>query len=123
MGRILGRKAAGRVKIHPQCCLAPLDSHRTFGALTARDGQGKIVTRMRLDYRNRQVLGRQLAQAQGRTPSSFLIQIVDVTAEREAQQQLSYQAFHDALTGLRNRAWILDMLEVDLRTARRTSRC
>jgi len=58
---------------------------------------------------------------EGGTPSSFLIQIVDVTAEREAQQQLSYQAFHDALTGLRNRAWILDMLEVDLRTARRTS--
>jgi diguanylate cyclase (GGDEF)-like protein/PAS domain S-box-containing protein len=55
------------------------------------------------------------------TPASFMIQIVDVTAEREAQEQLSYQAFHDALTGLRNRAWILDMLEVDLRTARRTS--
>jgi hypothetical protein len=50
-----------------------------------------------------------------------MIQIVDVTAEREAQEQLSYQAFHDALTGLRNRAWILDMLEVDLRAARRTS--
>jgi len=58
---------------------------------------------------------------EGGTPSSFLIQVVDVTAEREARQQLSYQAFHDALTGLRNRAWILDMLEVDLRTARRTS--
>jgi diguanylate cyclase (GGDEF)-like protein/PAS domain S-box-containing protein len=50
----------------------------------------------------------------------FMIQIVDVTAEREAQEQLSYQAFHDALTGLRNRAWILDMLDVDLRSARRT---
>jgi len=58
---------------------------------------------------------------EGDAPSSFLIQVVDVTAEREAQQQLSYQAFHDALTGLRNRAWILDMLEVDLRTARRTA--
>jgi diguanylate cyclase (GGDEF)-like protein/PAS domain S-box-containing protein len=55
------------------------------------------------------------------SPASFLIQLVDVTAERAAQEQLSYQAFHDALTGLRNRAWILDMLDVDLRTARRTS--
>jgi diguanylate cyclase (GGDEF)-like protein/PAS domain S-box-containing protein len=54
----------------------------------------------------------------GDTPT-FMIQVVDVTAERKAQEQLSYQAFHDALTGLRNRAWILDMLEVDLRTARR----
>jgi diguanylate cyclase (GGDEF)-like protein/PAS domain S-box-containing protein len=51
----------------------------------------------------------------------FLVQLVDVTAERAAQEELSYQAFHDALTGLRNRAWILDMLDVDLRTARRSS--
>ncbi len=50
---------------------------------------------------------------------TFMIQVVDVTAEREAQEQLSYQAFHDSLTGLRNRAWILDMLDVDLRAARR----
>jgi diguanylate cyclase (GGDEF)-like protein/PAS domain S-box-containing protein len=50
---------------------------------------------------------------------SFMIQAVDVTAERAAQEQLSYAAFHDSLTGLRNRAWLLDMLEVDLRTAGR----
>ena len=57
----------------------------------------------------------------GDDTQTFMIQVVDVTAEREAQEQLSYQAFHDALTGLRNRAWILDMLDVDLRTARRSS--
>ena len=50
---------------------------------------------------------------------SFMIQAVDVTAERAAQEQLSYAAFHDALTGLRNRAWLLDMLAVDLRAAGR----
>jgi diguanylate cyclase (GGDEF)-like protein/PAS domain S-box-containing protein len=50
----------------------------------------------------------------------FLLQLVDITAERQAQDQLSYQAFHDSLTGLRNRAWILDMLHVDLRAARRS---
>ena len=50
---------------------------------------------------------------------SFMIQAVDVTAERAAQEQLSYAAFHDSLTGLRNRAWLLDMLEVDLRAAHR----
>jgi diguanylate cyclase (GGDEF)-like protein/PAS domain S-box-containing protein len=50
---------------------------------------------------------------------AFMIQAVDVTAERAAQEQLSYAAFHDSLTGLRNRAWLLDMLEVDLRTAGR----
>ena len=51
---------------------------------------------------------------------SALVQMVDVTAEHEAQEQLRYQAFHDALTGLRNRAWILDVLEVDLAEAGRS---
>jgi diguanylate cyclase (GGDEF)-like protein/PAS domain S-box-containing protein len=51
---------------------------------------------------------------------SALVQMVDVTAEHEAQEQLRYQAFHDALTGLRNRAWILDVLEVDLAEAARS---
>jgi diguanylate cyclase (GGDEF)-like protein len=32
---------------------------------------------------------------------------------------LTYQAFHDPLTGLHNRAWILDILAVDLRAAQR----
>jgi diguanylate cyclase (GGDEF)-like protein len=32
---------------------------------------------------------------------------------------LTYQAFHDPLTGLHNRAWILDILAVDLRAAKR----
>jgi diguanylate cyclase (GGDEF)-like protein/PAS domain S-box-containing protein len=55
-------------------------------------------------------------------PDYFLVQLEDVTAERQAQQELAFQAFHDPLTGLRNRAWILDMLEVDLRTAKRAGR-
>ncbi len=49
----------------------------------------------------------------------LLIQYADTTAEYEAAERLAYQAFHDPLTGLRNRAWILDMLEVDLRAAPR----
>ncbi|PKM08133.1 MAG: hypothetical protein CVV17_01435, partial [Gammaproteobacteria bacterium HGW-Gammaproteobacteria-7] len=52
-------------------------------------------------------------------PDFLLIQYADTTAEYEAAERLSYQAFHDPLTGLRNRAWILDMLEVDLRAAPR----
>jgi diguanylate cyclase (GGDEF)-like protein/PAS domain S-box-containing protein len=43
----------------------------------------------------------------------------DVTAERAAQDELAYRAFHDPLTGLHNRAWVLDMLDADLRAAER----
>jgi len=52
-------------------------------------------------------------------PNLLMIQVEDFTAEHEAQEALTYQAFHDLLTGLHNRAWILDMLKVDLRTAKR----
>jgi diguanylate cyclase (GGDEF)-like protein/PAS domain S-box-containing protein len=52
-------------------------------------------------------------------PDYFLAQVEDVTAEHDAEEALRYQAFHDALTGLRNRSWILDILQVDLRSAKR----
>ena len=53
------------------------------------------------------------------SPDHLLVQYVDTSAEHDALEALAYQAFHDPLTGLRNRAWILDGLEVDLRTAPR----
>ncbi len=52
-------------------------------------------------------------------PDYLLVQYADTTAEHDALEALAYQAFHDPLTGLRNRAWILDMLDVDLRAAPR----
>ena len=52
-------------------------------------------------------------------PSLIMLQAEDITAEHEAQQALTYQAFHDPLTGLHNRAWVLDILAIDLRDAER----
>jgi len=53
--------------------------------------------------------------------SGGVVSLRDVTSEREAQDLLAYRAFHDPLTGLKNRAWILDMLDADLRAAERRS--
>lgn len=50
-------------------------------------------------------------------PTAFLTQIEDISGEREARNQLAHQAFHDALTGLRNRPWMMDMLSVELKVA------
>lgn len=50
-------------------------------------------------------------------PTAFLTQIEDISGEREARQELAYQAFHDPLTGLRNRPWMLDMIAVELSVA------
>ena len=52
-------------------------------------------------------------------PDLFMVQVEDITAEHEAQEALAYQAFHAPLTGLHNRAWIQDILAVDLRAAKR----
>jgi diguanylate cyclase (GGDEF)-like protein/PAS domain S-box-containing protein len=52
-------------------------------------------------------------------PNLVMFQMQDITAEHEAHEALAYQAFHDPLTGLHNRAWILDVLHGDLRAARR----
>lgn len=43
----------------------------------------------------------------------------DVTRMRKAEENLSFQALHDPLTGLHNRSWILDILGVDLIAATR----
>jgi len=43
----------------------------------------------------------------------------DVTAATHAKEALAYHAFHDPLTGLHNRAWILDILAADLLAAKR----
>ena len=52
-------------------------------------------------------------------PNLLMVQLEDVTAEHEAQEALAYQAIHDPLTGLHNRAWILDILQADLLAAKR----
>ncbi len=57
-----------------------------------------------------------IPNAQGE-PSAFLTQVEDISGERAARQELAYQAFHDPLTGLRNRAWMLDMIAVELAVA------
>jgi len=51
-------------------------------------------------------------------PDLRMIQVEDITAEHDAQEALAYQAFHDPLTGLHNRAWVLDILKADLRAAK-----
>jgi diguanylate cyclase (GGDEF)-like protein/PAS domain S-box-containing protein len=52
-------------------------------------------------------------------PTGLVVGLRDVHEEHAMREQLAFLAFHDPLTGLRNRAWILDMLETDLAVARR----
>jgi diguanylate cyclase (GGDEF)-like protein/PAS domain S-box-containing protein len=64
---------------------------------------------------------RVVVQIRGRDdrPNLLMLQVEDITVEHEAHEALAYQAFHDSLTGLHNRAWILDILKADLLSAKR----
>ncbi len=45
---------------------------------------------------------------------NFIFQIQDITGKRQAEEKLQYEARHDALTGLPNRAFFLSRLEIAL---------
>jgi diguanylate cyclase (GGDEF)-like protein/PAS domain S-box-containing protein len=49
--------------------------------------------------------------------------IIDITDRKHAHEQMEYQAYHDALTGLPNRLLFRDRISVALAHAKRNSRC
>ncbi|WJH34130.1 diguanylate cyclase [Paenibacillus sp. CC-CFT747] len=55
-------------------------------------------------------------------PEFFIGMVEDITRRKEYEKQITYQAFHDALTGLPNRALFSDRLQLALIQAKRTSR-
>lgn len=49
----------------------------------------------------------------------LIFQIQDITDRKRAEQQLVHDAFHDALTGLPNRAWFMEQLQRSLDQAKK----
>jgi len=55
-------------------------------------------------------------------PTRMAGSLTDITARKNAEERLSHDAFHDALTGLPNRSLFLDRIELAMRFSRRQQR-
>jgi diguanylate cyclase (GGDEF)-like protein/PAS domain S-box-containing protein len=66
------------------------------------------------------LLGATLVRDAAGSPLYLLCQVEDITARKRAEEQLVFRALHDDLTGLPNRALLLEHLNNALARARRT---
>ena len=84
---------------------------------------GKVASvqmEQRYVHKNRQIIWVLLSVTRVNNPSENLVfQIQDITHRKRAEEQLIHDAFHDALTGLPNRALFMDHLQQSVERARR----
>ncbi len=81
-------------------------------------------TEIRYTHKNRQDVWAHLGMSlvrDGRTnPLHLIFQIQDITDRKRDQEQLLHDAFHDALTGLPNRALFMDHVKMAIQRSRRS---
>ncbi|MCW2966514.1 MAG: hypothetical protein JWM71_286 [Solirubrobacteraceae bacterium] len=82
------------------------------------DAEAEIEVRSR-DGSVRAVIWRTNVLRENGRPVGLLCSGTDITASREAQQQIAHMAYHDSLTGLPNRAMLRDHLDLALARATR----
>ncbi|HEX8117778.1 MAG TPA: diguanylate cyclase, partial [Pyrinomonadaceae bacterium] len=81
-------------------------------------------TELRYIHKNRQEvwthLGMSLVRDAQARPLHLIFQIQDITDRKRAEEQLLHDAFHDALTGLPNRALFMDHVKMAIQRSRRS---
>jgi diguanylate cyclase (GGDEF)-like protein/PAS domain S-box-containing protein len=93
---------------------ALLQKIRASGALTDEE-----IALKRVDGSPAWILANSLLIAKDGEPESLEGTVIDITQRKNAERQIVYQAYHDALTGLPNRMLLYDRLSQALSLARR----
>jgi diguanylate cyclase (GGDEF)-like protein/PAS domain S-box-containing protein len=105
--------------VHPDDRAAVLVLSRSAWTTEGDTGASFRLVRPSGEVRNIRVLAAPVAVGT-EAPSSFVVTVQDVTQEVAATEALAFQAMHDSLTGLPNRALFLDRLSVELAHAVRS---
>ncbi|MCW2935983.1 MAG: hypothetical protein JWM19_6945 [Actinomycetia bacterium] len=104
--QVTAHPAAGRATIHPGPVTSE-EGYRGLWRITRHDGQRLLVEARFSDLRHDETI------------RGLVLTVRNVTEEHQLEDQLKYQAFHDTLTGLPNRALFTDRAEHALSIARR----
>jgi len=97
---------------------------RARHATIAGDGGSSVLEELRLVRADGVIIWARRSSSLIRNaadePHRLVVQLEDMTTEHEVREELRAQAFNDRLTGMHNRAWILNALELDLAQAQRS---
>ncbi|MHB1585412.1 MAG: sensor domain-containing protein, partial [Acidimicrobiales bacterium] len=123
LAAIAGRSVESMLGIGWIEAVHPDDRELVVGYVpTLRSERSRITTRFRLrrldgDVRHVRMSAAPRGEA---VDDGYVVTVEDVTDEVHAQEELTYQAFHDTLTGLPNRELFLDRLDQDLAWRKRS---
>ena len=124
---LVGARAADAVGVDVRQVLRPLndaDAEATFLGATVTPG---VVFMMELQVRHadgapRWLSARAVSLLEDPAVRGVVVNLHDITDQKQVEDELAHQAFHDSLTGLANRALFADRAEQALRRAARTPR-